>query len=138
MDKHTMTDKQISVRSEIERLSEVIRNSEKKLSSLRKDCSHFIGDITDKERVLLRNAPWKVSMRVSIATCTVCGLDFGWKCPDSPDSVCHYYTTTEDSETFYVELIDRTKHQMSKYDLADAEYETDDECLFCGHPDERK
>lgn len=77
------------------------------------------------------------------AECAICGQDFGWWCPDSLDHVCHYYSdslTVEEAKaantTFYVLLIDGTKCLMPK-DYKDT-YETEDQCIFCGQPQERK
>ena len=46
------------------------------------------------------------------ATCAVCTLDLGWWCPDSPDHVCDY-------------------------SQPDGSYD-EDQCRFCGDPEERK
>ena len=65
------------------------------------------------------------------AGCIGCGQDFGWRCKESPDQVCHYF-----SEDGKVELIDGTS--VSVPCDHDSDYETDDHCIFCGLPDERK
>lgn len=82
------------------------------------------------------------------AFCAVCGFGFGWHCEKSPDHVCHYYSHYKD----------RTKVKMIDGSFADnppamplpdpeeqdpdwvynAKLENDDECLFCGYPNERK
>lgn len=59
----------------------------------------------------------------------------GWWCPDSPDHHCYYFTE-EGFESRYVVLKDGTEYHFHKGH--DAEYETDDCCLFCCQPDERK
>jgi len=66
--------------------------------------------------------------------CDDCGKRFpGWYCPDSPDHNCHYFT--DDNGT--VELVTGEFVKPADPDW-DKEYETDDECLFCGSPEERK
>ncbi len=65
------------------------------------------------------------------AHCLICNEGFGWRCKESPDGVCHYFT--EDGK---VELI--TGELVSPPPEHDVEYESDDDCLWCGLPDERK
>lgn len=65
------------------------------------------------------------------ANCQGCHQYFGWRCKKSPDGVCHYY-----SEDGKIELIDNT--QVPTPEDHDPDYETDDCCIFCGMPDERK
>ena len=72
--------------------------------------------------------------------CAVCDMHFGHYCPKSPDHACHYF-----SEDGYVKL--NTGETVPKprdpeddpkdYALSDS-YETDDCCIFCGSPQERK
>lgn len=61
------------------------------------------------------------------AYCLVCVSHLGWRCKESPDGVCHYYVI--DGE---VTLIDGTQ-----VDAPDG-CETSIECIYCGHPEERK
>ena len=96
----------------IEQLREKVREIQQLLGELKEDCSH------------------KIEKRYSSAYCSICGEDFGWWCPDSPDHVCHYYS--EDGE---VSLIDGTKVKKPKDASED---ESDDWCIFCGDPEERK
>ena len=65
------------------------------------------------------------------ASCDICDESLGWKCPNSPDGVCKYFTY----DGVHVELINGDTVETPKHDY---EYESDDTCLFCGHPDERK
>lgn len=46
------------------------------------------------------------------AKCAVCGEYYGWWCPDDPSNVCDY------------------EHEDGSYD--------EDNCRYCGMPDERK
>lgn len=65
------------------------------------------------------------------ARCTHCNEDFGWFCPDSPDNRCHYFT----DDAGQVTLVNGQKEWPAPHDRR---YETEDRCLFCGNPQERK
>lgn len=67
------------------------------------------------------------------AQCDVCGTYFGWYCPRSPDSVCHYETNAD----LMIELIDGNLSKPGSH-WDGKKYETDDCCVFCGNPEERK
>jgi hypothetical protein len=72
--------------------------------------------------------------------CTECKsyVGDGWWCPSSPDNHCYYFTDFGSRGTIVV-LADGTNFDYRGYDEDhDPEYETDDCCLFCGQPDERK
>lgn len=74
------------------------------------------------------------------AVCEDCNTSFGWWCSDSPDHRCHYFTHEVEAyliKARAVELVDGTEHILHEYD-GDTEYETDDDCVFCHMPDERK
>jgi len=88
-------------------------NEAQKYKALREKCRHEIVQMHDS------------------AECSICKKSFGWYCPDSPDSVCHYY-----SEAGRVELIDSTHIPVPAEH--DANHESDDWCIFCGAPEERK
>jgi hypothetical protein len=81
---------------------------------------------------LKASCPHRLSGKDSLR-CDVCGRGFGWRCPESPDGVCHYYTE-EDGK---IHLIDGRKVDVPDKDH-DPQYETDDSCLFCREPSERK
>jgi len=71
------------------------------------------------------------------AKCKKCKDDLGWYCKSSPDHRCYYFTEVEDETgRLYVELLDGSRSYMKKDH--EQEYETDDCCLFCTLPDERK
>jgi len=59
-----------------------------------------------------------------------------WYCPDSIDHHCHYYTERDD-KGYYVELVNGDKLYKLPEDH-DPDYETDDDCIFCHDPEERK
>jgi len=70
----------------------------------------------------------------SSARCQICGKYFGWSCHDSPDHVCHYFSIEKDGQ-IGVELIDGSFYPLPNHN---ADYESDDWCIFCQEPDERK
>ena len=74
------------------------------------------------------------------AVCEICGSLFGWYCPKSPDHACHYFSEEEDDGRHYVRLIDGTKCYLpdSYTKQKKHEDESDDWCIFCGQPEERK
>ena len=77
------------------------------------------------------------------AVCTDCGKNKGWWCPDSPDHLCHYFS----KEKGGIRVVRLSNGQVVPVppltgDLAgherDPDNETEDECLFCGRPEERQ
>lgn len=92
--------------------------AEAQYENLRKECSHLIEEVDG----------W--------ASCVICSLGFGWYCPDSPDHVCHYFTEKNTLVAGKVALIP-AGFALPTQEI-DPEYETEDKCLFCGNPDERK
>lgn len=81
--------------------------------------------------------------------CNICNEHFGHYCPESPDHGCHYYTEDDGLHVklFTGEIVrkpidphDPTNWagQMITVDDNCKQWETDDVCLFCGAPDERK
>jgi len=80
----------------------------------------------------------------SSVVCSVCGEHaYGWYCPKSPDKHCYYFTeipeedeegTQEFEEFRFVRL---RSGELFKLD-APTESESDDWCIFCGQPEERK
>lgn len=59
-------------------------------------------------------------------------INNSWECANSPDGDCHYYT----DEHNVIKLNDGTTYNMGSDH--DRENESDDCCLFCGEPEERK
>lgn len=106
----------------VDHRAEIRRHSEA-IGDLIAECTHHLKPLTEKELA----DEW---MSVG-AVCVDCRHDFGWRCKVSPDGVCHYF-----SEEGQVELIDGRKVPIPEDH--DPNYETDDGCIFCGHPDERK
>lgn len=102
-------------------LSEVYR--------LRNECQHAFIPLTKKQL----DDEW---MSVGASCVGGCEQSFGWRCKNSPDGVCHYF-----SKDGKVQLIDGTTIPVpADVDgcIHNPDYETEDVCLFCGHPDERK
>lgn len=76
------------------------------------------------------------------AYCVVCGKEFGWWCPKSPDYYCQYTGQKCDvcGEVIGEGSEQRMKHvREKKHDASFAalSYNTD-RCVFCGMPEERK
>jgi len=112
------------IKKRIELVERDISELEEDLKSIASKCPHEFRELTDKE---------KVDRWMSVdAHCLICDNGFGWRCIKSPDHVCHYY-----SNDGKVELIDGTKVDVPWSDY-DAKYESEDGCIFCGMPDERK
>ncbi len=65
------------------------------------------------------------------ALCTHCDKDFGWHCPDSPDNTCHYFTMEGKVRLISGQQIDPPPRHRP-------DHETEDQCIFCGNPQERK
>jgi hypothetical protein len=66
------------------------------------------------------------------ATCETCDKDLGWKCEHAPDGVCHYFSEDDGQ-------VNLTNGQSVPVpDGHDAQFETEDSCIFCQNPEERK
>ena len=59
---------------------------------------------------------------------------WGWYCPDSPDHQCYYYTEADENGDRYITTINDEKVIV----VSNPDWETDDCCIFCGDPEERK
>jgi hypothetical protein len=59
-------------------------------------------------------------------------IDHGWDCPESPDKKCHYFT----NEAGKVVL--KKGVEVDPPQGHDSDNESDDWCIFCGAPEERK
>jgi hypothetical protein len=70
------------------------------------------------------------------AVCIFCKQNFGWYCHKSPDRTCYYYSDERKGKT--VTLKSGQKIDLPAEHEAQARWESDDFCLFCGGPDERK
>lgn len=99
----------------------------------------LINDILQlmKERIELdvdkfsANCTHSIKKKHDSAICEICDQSFGWWCPDSPDNCCHYF-----SENGFIALENGQKVPIPPDH--DEKYETDDCCIFCHDPEERK
>ena len=140
MRNQTVTPNQLSLQEQILEAKVKLKNCEDHLYNLYKQCKdHSFVELTEKDIELLRNTPWKASYKITSAVCKICNRDFGWRCPDSPDNTCHYYTSeVKNSDGKRVVALSNGLHYMADdYTIDDANAETDDCCLFCGFPEER-
>ena len=70
--------------------------------------------------------------------CKICRSRLGWWCPHSPDYRCHYRTEGVNNDgNFVVVLKDGKRHVLEQHPNPNEE-ESEDFCLFCGCPEERK
>ena len=114
-------------RAKIMLLKDSLRTKNSELATLIDECPHEI-EKGNKD------------LESSSAKCKICGSLFGWYCPDSPDHTCHYYSEEEDDGRRYVRLVDGRKQYLPDSYAKKIEDcgESDDWCIFCGHPEERK
>ena len=106
-------------------LRERIRSAKNELSNALGACTHII----------LPRKPERIGryLDYGLALCAICNKNFGWYCPKSPDSTCHYFpiygtdiVLLENGTT--APIPDGAKGQPRSYDW----------CMFCGDPEERK
>lgn len=127
---------------EIDKAREDYKNIRLKLDKLEETCNHKILPLTPKQKELLKEDDPE-SWDYDEAHCIICRSYFGWRCPDSPDGACHYYTNCDADSSkvggpYYVVLINREEYIIENYEYSDAVNESDDWCIFCGAPQERK
>jgi 5-methylcytosine-specific restriction endonuclease McrA len=73
------------------------------------------------------------------AVCTICNERFGWFCSKSPDKCCHYFSEpVHEGQRGIRSLNNEILLLPSTYTDKDAEQETQDTCIFCQDPLERK
>ncbi len=72
--------------------------------------------------------------------CSVCDDKFdGWYCPSSPDHFCHYDSWTEDGINHYIYISEGDEfEQFQLPEDHDPCEGSEDDCIFCGQPEERK
>ena len=110
----------------LEEIENEISAAQQKKTSLIHSCNHCFPEIDRK-----RDSDFRTEQLSYNAYCLICNSRFGHLCLESPDKVCHYY-----SKNGQVELVDKTFAQVPPGH--DAKFETDDCCIFCGWPEERK
>jgi len=99
---------------EIKSLKAQIRQLEQQLAVAKRGCQHM--DIQ------------QVGEGVK---CNECGEYFGWYCPQSPDFTCHYYSRDGKIKLINGNTVNTPSGHMPHY-------ETDDDCIYCHSPEERK
>ena len=96
-----------------------------------KTIEQFKNDVVHQFHILKKKCNHNITKVHDGAVCSICNQHFGWWCPDSPDHSCHYYSKDGKVELRNGSLVDVPKNH-------DPYYETDDCCIFCENPDERK
>lgn len=122
------------IEDKIKEVSKVLNPLIAEKENLLQSCTHYVVCDKCRQQKCICKGKWPCSS----PRCLICGehIGDGWYCPGSPDQECHYYTL-EDENGYYTEMRDGSKVYMPKeYDNKD--YETDDDCLFCHQPEERK
>ena len=129
-----LTDEEQQLRRDITQASIDKQTAHRLLMSLKAKCTHVAPN-------LILN---KIFKEYDSQSCIICGTYMGHGCGKSPDRVCHYYTTevngqrgVELFEGKFVPLKDILSEGETEDDYC-MENETDDYCLFCGLPEERK
>ena len=120
---YKMTQKLKDLKKEIKENEALLRDAESILRSTKKKCTHYLPPLTDKQL--------KDKWMSAGAVCEICSKCWSWRCKESPDSVCHYYTEDGKIPLINGDSVDPEPDH-------DPQYETDDYCLFCGNPEERK
>ncbi len=135
----TLTPEQLALQAQLKAQKEVIDAAEEEYQRLRGTCMKhlLLPPMTDELRDGLRKgSPW--TWKYDYASCDVCKQSFGYRCPgkDSPDEVCHYFTEDQDGKNMVLlsngEYVEYTDPEHSP------DHESDDYCLYCGSPQERK
>lgn len=120
-----LTPEQVLLKTKIAKAIEGVAKAKKKRDDIIASCtSHAMAHESDNY------------FGEGYAWCEVCGEHFGWYCPKSPDHGCHYF-----SDNGIVTLNDGTTMQCPPDEDGEpysGDYETDDCCIFCGAPNERK
>jgi len=104
---------------------EKISPKEKTIKILKDGCWHEIVEVGDYGGSRCKLCSYRVALM--------------WYCPDSPDHVCHYFTMSDKlSQLYYVESINGERIFLDKSYKKDGRRESEDSCIFCGDPEERK
>jgi len=69
---------------------EKLTKKEEKLCQDINTCREIISTTEMDLRVLLVKCHHKIIKEYESAVCIICGKNFGWWCPKSPDHFCHY------------------------------------------------
>jgi len=104
------------IKTNIKALNRQLGDLERNLEAISRKCKHEFEPVGQNDS----------------AVCLHCRKHFGWRCPDSPDGVCH--TQCEVDDHGQLELVDGTEVFVHGVDLEDQEAT----CVYCGEYDERK
>lgn len=130
---------QLAFRGELKALQDAYTQAKETYQKAKANCKHTI-------EYSYTPAKFGDTMYYDGSTwCADCGVHFGHFCPESPDNACHYYT----EDGLHVRLVTGELVQKPHdpphpdWDFVTVEqdcrqFETDDVCLFCKHPHERK
>jgi len=113
----------LAFKKELADLKATVSIAQTELYNKENSCTHELRELTQWEL--------KDKWMSEGAHCLICGTLWGWRCKHSPDSVCHY-----SSHEGKVKMIDGTRVDVPNGH--NPEYENEDECIFCGMPEERK
>lgn len=111
------------LKTQIDIIHNLIIQLQIQLGQLERACSHKFRQLTATE---VKDRWMSVG-----AVCIICRKYFGWRCVNSPDSVCHYFT-----EGNKIEIIGGLKINPPKGH--DKKRESEDCCIYCKSPEERK
>jgi hypothetical protein len=124
----TLNAEQAAFVAKLNKLEDAMKKAKDAYYEASRRCVHAIGYTIDWS--------WGPECPEGDTYCTICGHHFGHYCPESPDHTCHYFTDDGKIELVTGEKVDPpTNSDGSPHD---PDYETDDCCVFCGAPDERK
>lgn len=116
----------------------VLRILAEDVKEMVKDDDNFLNIILDSLNDAERQSCPHFSIKRSHDSCVCidCEKDFGWWCPDSPDHMCYYFNDGQIDGRYYVTLLNGEKYLLPEN--YDGDNESDDWCIFCGQPKERK
>jgi hypothetical protein len=123
------TPPQFQFKAKLKQIKSAIRALEKQYHDKLKQCPHVIQYCYEIEK-------WSsgTTFKEGSTWCEVCDKDFGHYCDVSPDHACHYFTEDGMIKLNNGQIIDSKTLDPDH----DPDWETDDTCLFCSNPQERK
>jgi hypothetical protein len=92
--------------------------------------------------MLLKLCKHSIVKKHEFVVCEVCGDEFGWWCPESPDHACHYFSKYEGEEPNIRRVVvlrdGKEDSSFLKNKVPATRFESFDFCLYCSKPHERK
>ena len=121
-----LNESQLAFKATLDDLIKKVKKTKAKRDAHLESCTHALSH--DSDTLFGDGRVW----------CEICDKNFGWYCSKSPDQSCHYFT--EDSKILLNDgtLVDVPRDEEDVGEPYNDKWETDDSCLFCGAPDERK